>query len=153
MRGSDALDYSMGRFDSKSVLELRYIDCRLAAVVLVAAARYHAAFPYRRLRVTDGRRTMVEQEALLAAGKSQTINSHHLDGRAVDLAIIKQAPVKNHEGKREQAIWELKEYEFLDTFMQKAALDIGFDAGDVLWGGHWTTLRDGVHWQLMLPPL
>lgn len=146
MRGSHALDYAMGRLDSKSVVELRDIDCRLAAVVLVAAARYHATFPNRRLRVMDGRRTMVEQEALVAKGSSQTINSHHLDGRAVDLAIILK-------GNREEAIWKLKEYEFLDTFMQKAALDIGFDAGDLLWGGHWTTLRDGVHWQLMLPPL
>jgi len=35
--------------------------------------------------------------------------------------------------------------------MQSAARDIGLDNNDLLWGGHWTSLRDGVHWQLMLP--
>lgn len=146
------LDYSLGRLDSNSVRELRDVDCRLAAVVLVAACRYHAAFSGRRLRVTDGRRSVVEQEQMVRDGKSRTMNSHHLDGRAVDLAIIDRRWA-GKEGAKEVALWDIKEYAFLDEMMQKAALDIGLDAGDILWGGHWTTLRDGVHWQLMLPPL
>lgn len=137
------LDYSLGRLDSNSVRELRDVDCRLAAVVLVASCRYHAAFAGRRLRITDGRRSVEEQEQMVRDGKSRTMNSHHLDGRAVDFAIIVNG----------KANWALPLYEELDGFMQKAALDIGLDAGDLLWGGHWTSLRDGVHWQLMLPPL
>lgn len=146
------IDYSLGRFDSASVRELRDLDIRLATVVLVAGARYHAAFVGRRLRVTDGRRTEEDQEKLVLEGKSRTYSSRHLDGRAVDLAIID----KRWQGKRglqEVALWDLKEYKVVDDFMQKAAIDIGFDPGDLLWGGHWTTLRDGVHWELMLPPL
>jgi hypothetical protein len=149
---SHAIDFSLGRFDGNSVRELRDVDCRLAAIVLVAVQRYHALWPERRIRVTDGRRTLVEQEALMAAGKSRTINSHHLDGRAVDLAIIARQ-WQGKVGVKEVALWSLKEYEQLDGFVQQAALDIGFEAGDLLWGGHWTSLRDGVHWQLMLPPL
>lgn len=137
------LDYALGRLDSNSVLELRDVDCRLAAVVLVASCRYHAAFSGRRLRITDGRRTVEEQEKMVRDGKSRTMNSHHLDGRAVDFVIIVNG----------KANWALPLYEELDGFMQKSALDIGLDAGDLLWGGHWTSLRDGVHWQLMLPPL
>lgn len=137
------LDYSLGRFDSASVRELRDVDVRLASIVLVAGARYHASFGNRRLRVTDGRRTVEEQEQLVRDGKSRTMNSHHLDGRAVDLAIIIDR----------KAHWSLPLYEELNRFMQSAAADIGFDPGDLLWGGHWTSLRDGVHWQLMLPPL
>lgn len=137
------IDYSLGRFDSASVRELRDVDVRLATVVLVAGARYHAAFGNRRLRVTDGRRTVEEQEAMVRDGKSRTMNSHHLDGRAVDLAIIIDR----------KAHWALPLFEEVDRFMQSAALDVGLDPGDLLWGGHWTSLRDGVHWQLMLPPL
>jgi len=137
------LDYSIGKLDSKSVLELRDIDCRLAAVVLLAASRYHSAFGPRRLRVTAGRRTTEEQEALVASGASKTMNSRHLTGRAIDLAII--------IGKK--AFWEWSMYQELDGFLQKAAIDIGLDEGDLLWGGHWVTLRDGVHWELMIPEL
>ena len=138
-----ALDYSLGRLDSASVRECATIDCRLAAVVFLASNRYHVAFAHRRLRVTSAYRTMEQQLQLVRDGKSRTMNSHHLDGRAVDLALI-------IDGK---ANWALPLYEEIDGFMQKAALDLGLDQGDLLWGGHWTTLRDGVHWQLMLPPL
>lgn len=141
--GKHEIDYSLGRLDSASVRQLRDVDVRLASVLLVAACRYHAAFAGRRLRVTDGRRSSADQERLLAEGKTRTLNSHHLDGRAVDLALI-------INGK---ANWSLPLYEEIDGFMQKAAIDIGLEPGDLLWGGHWTTLRDGVHWQLMLPPL
>lgn len=145
----NVLDFSLGRLDSQSVQRLRDCDVRLASVVLVAAARYHAAVPNRRLRVTETTRTMARQRAMVEQGKSNTLNSHHLDGRAVDIAII-QRRVAGKEGAKEVALWELKEYKVLDHFMQAAARDIGL--GDaVLWGGHWTTLRDGVHWQIMLP--
>ena len=148
------IDYALGRFDSNSVRELRDVDVRLATIVLVAGARYHAAFPSgRRLRVTSGRRTTEEQEALVRDGKSRTMNSHHLDGRAVDLAIIERSPTPQWDGSKVRAIWDLREFQLLDNFMQKAATDIGFEPGDLLWGGHWTSLRDGSHWQLMLPPL
>lgn len=140
---SHELDYSLGRFDSDSIRELRGVDVRLASVVLVAGARYHASFSDRRLRITDGLRTLAEQDQMVRSGRSKTYNSHHLDGRAVDFAII--------TGRK--ANWNLPLYEEVDRFMQKAALDIGLEPGDLLWGGHWTTLRDGVHWQLMLPPI
>lgn len=143
MSKGHVLDFSLGRLDSNSVRELRDVDCRLASVVLVAACRYHASFANRRLRVTDGIRSVADQEQMFRDGKTRTLNSHHLDGRAVDLAIVIDR----------KAHWALPLYEELDAFMQKAALDIGLEPGDLLWGGHWTTLRDGVHWQLMLPPL
>lgn len=136
-------DYSIHRLDSQSVVNLADVDIRLAAVVLLASARYHNAFKTRRLRVTDGRRTMAEQERLVREGKSRSMNSAHLDGRAVDMAIIIDT----------RASWHLPFFQELDGFMQKAASDLGIDDGCLLWGGHWSTLRDGSHWQLMLPPI
>lgn len=147
------IDFGLGRLDSRSVRELATVDMRLAAVMLVAIARYHAAFSARRVRVTEGHRRSDEQEKLVAEGKSQTQQSLHLDGRAVDLAIIVPNP-KPTPNEKWVAEWDLKQFRLLDQqFVQPAALELGFEPGDILWGGHWTTLRDGVHWQLMLPAL
>lgn len=145
------IDYGLGRLDSASVKELATVDPRLCAVVLVALARFHQRNPGLRVRVTDGHRSADEQEKLIAEGKSQTRNSAHLDGRAVDLAILKPSW---GQGKKWEAVWDFGQYKMLDEiFIQPASLDLGFEPGDILWGGHWTTLRDGVHWQLMLPAL
>lgn len=153
MTKSKQLDFAMGRLDGGSVRELYTVDYRLASVFLLAIARYHRRFPTRRVRVTEGHRTATEQEKLVADGKSQTQQSLHLDGRAVDLAILKPNP-RPTPSEKWVAEWDLAQYRLLDSgFVQPAALELGFEPGDILWGGHWTTLRDGVHWQMMLPPL
>lgn len=153
MRGSNAVDFSLGRLDSNSIRQLYTVDMRLAAVLLVAIQRYHHSFPALRIRVTEGHRTAEEQEKLVAEGKSQTRNSAHQDGRAVDIAILRPARVPQ-KGQKWEAVWDLHQYALFDQeYVQPAALELGFDPGDILWGGHWTTLRDGVHWQLMLPAL
>lgn len=150
---SKAIDHGMGRLDSNSVRELHTVDWRLAAVLLLAIQRYHAKVPARRIRVTEGFRSADKQEEMIAQGKSFVKVSHHQDGRAVDLAILKPL-IMPQNGKRWEPLWELGQYRLLDTqFVQPSALELGFEPGDILWGGHWTTLRDGVHWQLMLPPL
>lgn len=146
------IDYGLGRLDSGSVRELYTVDWRLAAVLALAIQRYHRRFPARRIRVTEGHRPAAQQEQLVAEGKSMVKVSHHQDGRAVDLAILIPNPTPNQKAKW-VAEWDLKQFRLLDTFVQAAAIEFGFEPGDILWGGHWTTLRDGVHWQLMLPPL
>lgn len=138
------VSYQLDHIDDGSIRLLNRVDMRLAACVLVASRAYYLAFnKARRVRVTSGLRRVEEQEALVRAGKSRTMNSAHLDGLAVDLAILLD------DGKR--AIWELPEFKRLDGYMQSAAAMVGLEQGDLLWGGHWTTLRDGPHWQLMLP--
>lgn len=136
------INFATNLFTHKSMLLLSSIDFRLAAIVMIAAAQWQKDTGTE-IRVTSGKRTEEEQRALLAAGATKTMKSHHRDGRAVDLAIIR-------EGK---AVWELEQYRRLDRYMQAASLIIGLDEGDLVWGGHWTTLRDGPHWQLMLPPV
>lgn len=143
------LDYSTHLWDSKSVLELRMVDWRLACIITAAAKAFlierrkeEPALGHK-LRVTDGLRSAAEQADLVKHGASQTMRSHHLTGMAVDLAYIRAG----------RARWELSWYEKLDHHVQKAVLSFGLEGGDVVWGGHWTTLRDGCHWQLMLPPL
>jgi peptidoglycan L-alanyl-D-glutamate endopeptidase CwlK len=38
--------------------------------------------------ITEGLRTKERQKELFSAGKSQTMNSRHLTGKAVDIAVI-----------------------------------------------------------------
>jgi peptidoglycan L-alanyl-D-glutamate endopeptidase CwlK len=86
--------------------------------------------------VTQGLRTKEEQQRLVRAGASQTMNSRHLTGHAVDLAVLVDGQVR----------WDWPLYQRLnDEAMQPAAHELGVP---IVWGGSWTTLRDGPHWEL-----
>ena len=75
--------------------------------------------------VTFGMRTVEEQTALVAAGRSQTMKSKHLDGRAVDLMAYV-------DGK---GCWELNVYDDLCDAMKDAAEELGTS---VKWGAAWS---------------
>lgn len=85
--------------------------------------------------VLEGRRTPERQRQLVAAGASQTMNSRHLTGHAVDLG----AWVNN------QVRWDWPLYYRIADAMKAAA-----QAEDVPieWGGDWKTFKDGPHYQL-----
>ena len=75
--------------------------------------------------VTFGMRTVEEQTALVAAGRSQTMKSKHLDGRAVDLMAYV-------DGK---GCWELNVYDDLCDAMKDAAEELGVS---IKWGAAWS---------------
>jgi len=85
--------------------------------------------------VTEGLRTTERQAALVKAGASRTMNSKHITGHAVDLAAKVGGEVR----------WDWPLYERLNTAMQEAARNQGVT---VTWGGSWTTLRDGPHFEI-----
>lgn len=85
--------------------------------------------------VTEGLRTVERQKELFATGKTQTMKSKHLVGRAVDLVAMPNGRVS----------WEWKYYIHIATAMKQAAKELGVD---IEWGGDWTTIKDGVHFQL-----
>jgi peptidoglycan L-alanyl-D-glutamate endopeptidase CwlK len=85
--------------------------------------------------VLEGLRTLERQRQLVAQGRSQTLNSRHLTGHAVDLA-----PLENG-----QAVWDWPAYGTLSEIVKQAARD---ENVPLEWGGDWTTFRDGPHWQL-----
>jgi hypothetical protein len=77
--------------DKISVKRLMDVDPRLAVIAAETILEFDkmpqsAAF----LRVSSGKRTKQEQQALFDAGKSRTLNSKHLIGKAVDFAIIRK---------------------------------------------------------------
>lgn len=87
--------------------------------------------------VIEGLRTRKRQEQLVASGASQTMNSRHLTGHAVDLL-----PLDPTTGKGEFA-WPL--YDQLGPAVKTAAKKEGVP---IVWGGDWTSFKDGPHFQL-----
>lgn len=85
--------------------------------------------------VTYGIRTLEEQKRYVAAGTSKTMKSRHLDGAAVDLAIMIDGKIN----------WDAKNYKKLALIVHQAAEDVGVV---VECGADWTKFFDGPHIQL-----
>ena len=85
--------------------------------------------------VIEGVRSVERQKALYEAGASQTMNSRHLTGHAVDLG----AWVDN------QLDWSWPLYPRIAGAMKLAAKDLGVP---LEWGGDWVSFKDGPHFQL-----
>ena len=85
--------------------------------------------------VTEGLRTKERQAELVKAGASQTMQSKHLTGDAVDLAAVVTGEVR----------WDWPLYAKLATVMKQAAKDVGVT---IEWGGDWKSFKDGPHFQL-----
>lgn len=86
-------------------------------------------------KVIEGRRTLERQRELVKAGASQTLNSRHLTGHAVDIVPLPDGKVS----------WEWKYFYPMADAMKQAAAELGIT---VEWGGNWTTFKDGPHFQL-----
>lgn len=85
--------------------------------------------------VTEGVRTIERQRELYAAKKSQTMNSRHLTGHAVDISPLVNGTVS----------WEWKYYYPMAEAMKKAAAELGVS---IVWGGDWKTFKDAPHFEL-----
>lgn len=85
--------------------------------------------------VLEGLRTIERQKILVNSGASQTMNSRHLTGHAVDLGAWIEDEVR----------WDWPLYAQINDAMQKAAKELGIS---VEWGGAWKSFKDGAHWQL-----
>lgn len=86
--------------------------------------------------VTCGLRSIEEQKALVAAGKSKTMKSRHLTGHAVDVvAVIEDGGVSYDEDDMQAVARKMK----------AAAADLGIP---IEWGGDWKSFHDTPHFQL-----
>jgi len=74
--------------------------------------------------VTEGLRTVETQEAYVKAGKSQTMNSKHIGGNAVDLVAYVNGGVS----------WELNLYDNIAEAMRTAAIENDLP---LRWGAAW----------------
>ena len=85
--------------------------------------------------ISEGLRTMERQIQLKKAGASKTLNSRHLSGHAVDVVA--------YIGKEVRWDWPL--YEQIAAAFKQAAKELDVP---ITWGGDWTTLKDGPHFEL-----
>ena len=85
--------------------------------------------------VLEGLRSPERQQILVASGGSQTLNSRHITGHAVDLG----AWVDN------QVDWSWPLYAKIANAMKAAAKELGVA---IVWGGDWRTFKDGPHFEL-----
>lgn len=85
--------------------------------------------------VTEGLRTLVRQQELFRAKATRTMNSRHLTGHAFDIAITVNGEVR----------WDWPLYQDMSVIIKEAAKQVGVD---LVWGGDWTTFRDGPHYEL-----
>lgn len=85
--------------------------------------------------VQEGLRTPERQKVLKEAGASQTLNSRHITGHAVDLGAWVDGEVR----------WDWPLYHQIAKAMKAAATELNIP---IEWGGDWRTFKDGPHFQL-----
>lgn len=108
---------------------IKGVDPCLVAVILAAVREWQSKGGA--VEVIEGLRSLQRQRQLYAVGKSQTLKSKHIEGRAVDVLVNRG--------------WVFADYRaFADVVKRKAA-----EAGvRVTWGGDWKTFKDGPHFQI-----
>lgn len=85
--------------------------------------------------VLEGLRDPARQKTLMESGASQTLNSRHITGHAVDLG----AWVDN------QVDWSWHLYHKIAAAMKEAAKELNVA---IVWGGDWSRFKDGPHYEL-----
>lgn len=96
------------------------IDPRLKAVVELAITYTTVDFG-----VTEGLRTLERQKQLVAEKKSQTLDSKHLRGLAIDVIAYVDGQVS----------WNLKDYYPIAEAFKRAATELNVP---ITWGAAWT---------------
>lgn len=114
----------------KSLSKLIGVHPDLSNVVKLAILKSDIDFV-----ITEGVRSVERQKQLVAAGASQTMNSRHITGHAVDVAAIVGNEVR----------WDWPLYSKIAKAMKEAAIELKVT---IQWGGDWKTFKDGPHFQL-----
>lgn len=108
------------KLSNRSLSRLEGVDADLVAVVKKAIEYTKVDFG-----VTEGLRSVERQKELVAAGRSQTMASKHLEGRAVDVVAYVGSDIA----------WELNLYDDICDAMAKAAREVGVA---IKWGAAWS---------------
>ena len=131
---------------AKSIARLAGVHPSLARVILESAKRSR-----RKFVVTEGVRTYARQKELVLAKKSQTMRSRHVPESnackvscAVDLAIWEDRDLDKVVDVDELS-WKFPQYKELADTVKEVAAELGIP---IEWGGDWTSLKDGPHFQL-----
>jgi peptidoglycan L-alanyl-D-glutamate endopeptidase CwlK len=119
-------------WNATSQTRISGVDPRLVKILQIT--RQRTGIPFE---ISEGMRTAEKQREYVAAGKSQTQNSKHLHGNALDIFI---------PGADGKADYDFEHYRPIADEAKRVASELGYD--DFVWGGDWKSLRDGVHFQI-----
>jgi|TARA_R110002126_G_scaffold78530_2_gene195460 hypothetical protein len=108
------------KLSGRSLERLVGVDMFLSSVMKTAIDMTEIDFG-----VGEGVRSKERQISLVAAGKSQTLNSKHLEGKAVDLLAYKGSWLS----------WEHEDFDKIADAIRQAAIQ---HEVPVRWGGAWT---------------
>lgn len=119
---------------SKTSLEnLKGVHPDLIRVVKLAIANSSIDF-----RIIEGLRSKNRQRQMFINGRSQTLNSKHVTGHAIDIA-----PLVNNK-----IPWENNSYFFeVAEAMKKSAASL---KTPLIWGGDWPKFKDYSHFELKI---
>ena len=124
------LEVSMFGLSQRSLHRLSGVHPDLIAVVARAIKITNVDFA-----VLEGTRSESRQKELFKAGASQTMNSRHLTGHAVDLGAWVDGTIR----------WDWPLYHKIAHAMKQASDELEIP---IEWGGDWQSLEDGPHYQL-----
>jgi peptidoglycan L-alanyl-D-glutamate endopeptidase CwlK len=120
----------MTKLNATSISRLRGVDANLIA--LAKKAREISPIPFE---VTEGLRTKERQRYLVKTGKSRTMNSYHLRGKAMDFVAMPGGKVS----------WDLKDYKtIVEKAFKPAAKALGL-TNRIVYGVYWKSIVDGPH--------
>lgn len=121
--------------NERSIKNLKGVNQKLVDIVYLADKILEQKNTGLGFIITCGLRTVEEQKRMVEIGASDTMDSKHLTGHAVDLAATVDGLVK----------WDWPLYAKLNEVMQEAAKKQGVKLG---WGGYWKKPADGPHFQI-----
>ena len=122
----------MTKLNSTSIARMKGVDPNLVA--LAKKAREISPIPFE---ITEGLRTADRQRYLVKTGKSRTLKSYHLRGKAIDFVAKPDNVVS----------WDLKHYKtIVEKAFKPAAKALGL-SDRITYGLYWKSIVDGPHVQ------
>lgn len=115
----------MTKLNARSLSKLEGVHDDLVRVVTLAREKTD-------FLVTEGLRTVERQKELVKNGKSQTMNSRHLYGYAVDLCDC-------------DGCYDVPDMQAIARAMKSAAAELDIP---IKWGGDWKSFKDTPHFEL-----
>jgi len=123
----------MTKLNATSIARLRGVDANLIA--LAKRAREISPIPFE---ITEGLRTAERQKYLVRTGKSRTMKSYHLRGKAFDFVAMPGGKVS----------WSLPDYKtVVEKALKPAAKELKL-ADKITYGLYWKSIVDGPHVQI-----
>ena len=123
----------MTKLNATSITRMRGVDPNLIA--LAKMAREISPIPFE---ITEGMRTAERQRYLVKTGKSRTMKSYHLRGKAIDFVAMPDDKVS----------WSLPDYKtIVEKAFKPAAKQLGL-TDKITYGIYWKSIVDGPHIQI-----